>query len=228
VYGDLYAAFAGVPRPARVEGCPCCVGPDEDRPLLDRPLRDLSAEDLTRYGAKALNTWGGPEDFRYFAPRLLELAAEDAFAWPDTEIVFLKLAQAGWKDWPQRDAVEAFLRAFWTRTLERHPAKPAIGTVVCAIGGTATDLAPYLDEWGRLGSAAAIRHLHEFATGELIRRRGAPKLLSSYWDTAGRPYRQVIGWLTGGPAGAAVGAAFDRAVEEDVLELLAELEERCR
>ncbi|MFG2248893.1 hypothetical protein [Spirillospora sp. NPDC048823] len=74
---DLYAAFADVPRPAELHGCPCCVAADEGRPLLAAPLRDLTAEDLARYAAKALNTWGGPQEFRYFTPRLLELAADD-------------------------------------------------------------------------------------------------------------------------------------------------------
>ncbi|MEW2359012.1 hypothetical protein [Spirillospora sp. NPDC029432] len=228
---DLYAAFADVPRPARLEGCPCCVEPGEGRALLDRPLRDLTAEDLARYGAKALNTWAGEEEFRYFAPRLLELAAAGAFAVLDPEIVFIKLARAGWAEWPQRDAVEGFLGAFWTRTLESHPSRPAIGTALCALGGAAGaagEMAPYLDEWGRLASEAAIRQLHEFAVEELAWRRGTPLLRNAYWDTSGAPYREVLGWLTGGPAAEAVRVAFERAGREDVLELLADLENRCR
>ncbi|MEV0405491.1 hypothetical protein [Actinoallomurus sp. NPDC050550] len=51
--------------------------PDEDRCLLDRPLRSLPPEDLARYAAKALNTWGGVEEFRYFVPRRrLELVGD--------------------------------------------------------------------------------------------------------------------------------------------------------
>ncbi|MGH3376898.1 MAG: hypothetical protein ACRDP6_19390 [Actinoallomurus sp.] len=60
-------------------GCPHCVDQEEDRPLLDRPLRSLSPEALSRYAAKALSTWGGVEEFRYFAPRLIECAAADEF-----------------------------------------------------------------------------------------------------------------------------------------------------
>ncbi|TDB83254.1 hypothetical protein E1264_29175 [Actinomadura sp. KC216] len=114
VVEDLYAAFEDVPRPVDLEGCPCCVDPDDGRPLLARPLRDLTGADLRRYAAKVLNTWGGPEDFHYFAPRLLELAADDAFDWPDVEIVFSKFSRVGWLDWPQRDAITGFLNSFWT------------------------------------------------------------------------------------------------------------------
>jgi hypothetical protein len=52
----LYSAFAEVPRPSRVEGCPCCVGPGEEAPFLGRPLRTLTADELSRYGAKALTS----------------------------------------------------------------------------------------------------------------------------------------------------------------------------
>ncbi|MGH3243283.1 MAG: hypothetical protein ACRDNL_23090 [Spirillospora sp.] len=226
VVEDLYAAFADVPRPVELEGCPCCVGPDEGRPLLARPLRALSVEDLARYAAKVLNTWGGPEDFRYFAPRLLELATDDAFVWPDTEIVFSKFGRAGWQDWPQRDAIATFLNAFWTRTLAVFPVHPSASTALCALAGTNADMGPWLDEWGRTVTSerAAARHLHEFVTEQLIWRGGRPKLINGYWDVSSRSYHLVIEWLTGGPASAAVSAAFARAEDEAALQLLMDID----
>ncbi|TMQ95561.1 hypothetical protein ETD83_22345 [Actinomadura soli] len=227
VVEDLYAAFANVPHPVNLDGCPCCVGPNEGRPLLSRPLRDLAAEDLARYAAKALSTWGGPEDFRYFAPRLLELAADDAFGWPDAEIVFTKFGQAGWHDWPQRDAVAAFLNAFWSRTLTGFPTRPSVGSALCALAGVNADMAPWLDEWGSaLMSEPAVRELHEFVTGELTWRRGRPRLANAFWDTSSDPYQQVISWLTGGDAAAAVSAAIALTEDEAALELLMEIESR--
>ncbi|MGP4022798.1 hypothetical protein [Actinomadura sp. 3N407] len=225
---DLYAAFADVPRPAELHGCPCCVGPDEGRPLLAHPLRDLTAEDLARYAAKALNTWGGPEEFRYFAPRLLELAADDAFGWPDPEIVFTKFREAGWHDWPQRGAVIAFFHAFWTRTLAGYPTCPSVDTALCALGGAGPDMGPFLDEWGALTSEQAIRHLHEFVSLEPTWRRQRPRLGNAFWDTSSRPYRQVVAWLTGGPAADAVSAAFARLEDEAALQLLEEIDSRLR
>ncbi|MFI0374347.1 hypothetical protein ACH35V_41365 [Actinomadura sp. 1N219] len=227
VVEDLYAAFADVPRPVELEGCPCCVGPDEGRPLLARPLRDLTAADLARYAAKVLNTWGGPEDFHYFAPRLLELATEDAFDWPDVEIVFGKLSRAGWRDWPQRDAIAAFLDAFWTRTLTDFPASPSASSAICALAGTNSEMTPWLNEWaGALMSEPAVRHLHEFVTENLIWRRERPRFTNGYWDNTSRSYQQVIDWLTGGEAAEAVSAAFARTDDEAALELLMEIESR--
>ncbi|QKG24014.1 hypothetical protein [Actinomadura verrucosospora] len=223
--GALYAAFTDVPRPARVHGCPCCVADGEDRPLLARPPRDLAAGDLARYAAKALNTWGDEDDLRYFAPRLLELAADDAFAYPDPEIVFGKLARAGWERWPQRDAVAAFLDAFWTRSLAAHPGPLRIRTALCALGCASADVSPQLTEWSRLPSGAAIRHLHDFATEDLAWKRGrlVPRIACQ-----GRPYEQVVAWLSEGAAARAVGDAFERADDEDTLAVLTRIDSALR
>src|SRR4051794_33486606 len=121
----LYEEFGRVPRPERVEGCPHCVDRGADACLLDRPVRTLEPGALARYAAKALSTWGGVEEFRYFLPRLLECAATDAFGYPDPPIVFGKLALAGWTEWApgERTAIESFLGAWWAGTLGRHPAR---------------------------------------------------------------------------------------------------------
>jgi hypothetical protein len=218
---ELYAVFGLLRRPARVEGCPHCVGPDEDRRLLDRPLRSLPPEDLARYAAKALNTWGGVEEFRYFVPRLLECAAADAFGYPDPEIVFGKLVSAEWTTWAadERAAVEAFLKAWWAEALEGHPVRPGISTRLSSLATTGVALNPFLDDWGRLATSAAIRHLHEFVIDD-VEWRPDPRLIL-FWDRHGPGYRQVIAWLTDGRLVAAVEAAFGAETRDDVLELLA-------
>jgi hypothetical protein len=221
----LYAAFADVPRPARVHGCPCCVAPDEDRPLLARPPRALTAGDLARYAAKALSTWGDEDDFRYFAPRLLELSADDAFGYPDPEAVFGKLARAGWERWPQRAAVAVFLDAFWTRSLAEHPGPLRIRAALCALGCAAGDVSSHLAEWGRLASPAAIRHLHDLTGEDLGWERGrlAPRIACQ-----GRPRRQIGAWLFEGAAARAVGDAFERTEDEAALALLTEIDSALR
>ncbi|GLZ14945.1 hypothetical protein Acsp04_51800 [Actinomadura sp. NBRC 104425] len=220
----LYAAFADVPRPRAVAGCPCCVAPDEDRALLARPLRELGAADLRRYAAKAMTTWGAEEEFRYFAPRLLELAADDAFVWPSVEIVFGKLGMVPWTQWPQRAALEEFLAAFWARTLASHPSRPDAGTALCALTLAVSDVAPYLSGWERLDTGAAVRQLHDFTADGLRWRGGRVRLTNAEWDTNVPAYRQVVAWLTEGPALRAVQAAFERLDDEPTLELLLEIE----
>jgi hypothetical protein len=219
----LYAAFGHVRRPARVPGCPHCVAPEEDRPLLDRPVRSLPPDDLARYAAKAISTWGGAEEFRYFVPRLLECAAADAFVYPDPAIVFGKLAAADWHGWPagERAAIGEFLTAWWADTLDRYPADPGAGTVLCCLGAARADLTPFLDRWGALPAAEAIQHLHEFVRYGVRWTRG-PRLADAFWDRESVAHRQVLTWLTGGAAAVAVEAAFAAETREDVLGLLEE------
>ncbi|HET7013870.1 MAG TPA: hypothetical protein VFI65_08170 [Streptosporangiaceae bacterium] len=154
---QLYDAFGEVPRPQRIVGCPHCVEPGEDLPLVSRPLRELSAEDLSRYAFKAMSTWGTEADFRYFAPRVLDLTVSGAMDWPGFEVVCGKLDQAGLRAWSQRPAVEEFLRAFWTTTLHRFPASLPVSEAMWGVATVARDLSPYLADWERLATAASIR-----------------------------------------------------------------------
>lgn len=225
----LYQAFEHVRRPGRVRGCPHCVAPEEDRPLLDRPVRSIEADALARYAAKALSTWGDTSDFRYFAPRLLECAAADAFGYPDPSVVFGKLVTAGWLDWPagERAAVEAFLAEWWTGTLRQYPSRPGVGTVLCSLGSTRIDLAPFLDRWGRLETVDAIRHLHELVFHD-VEWGVESRLKDAFWDRSGPGHRQLIRWLTGGDAATAVEVAFAAETREDVLQLLDDIHPALR
>ncbi|MGV9777699.1 hypothetical protein [Streptosporangium sp. NPDC003464] len=217
----MYDVFGHVPRPEHADGCPHCVAPGEDRPLLAGPVGSIEAAALARYAAKALNTWGGVAEFRYFLPRLLECAAADDFGYPDPEIVFGKLTSADWRVWPEeeRDAVAGFLGEWWHETLRRHPVRPSIDTVVCALAATGMDLAPCLEIWSRLDTDAAINHLHDFVLTGLSGKR----LTNAFWDRHSPAYQQTLTWLTGGPAAAAVEAAFAAQTREPLLELLAEI-----
>jgi hypothetical protein len=214
----LYDAFGDVPRPRRVEGCPHCTGPDEDLPLVSRRLRELSAEDLSRYAFKAMSTWGTEADFRYFAPRLLDLAATGAMDWPGFETVCGKLGQAGLRTWTQRPAVEEFLRALWTATLHQFPASLPISEVTGGIAMVTSDISPYLAEWERLDITACVQHLREAAESELSSLRPGWRLAATgaVNGSAGR-LRQ---WLT---AGAAADAVIARALQTDDEELLDQL-----
>lgn len=223
---QMYDVFGYVARPARVDGCPHCVEPGQERVLLAGPVRSIDATALAHYAAKALNTWGGVAEFRYFLPRLLECAAADAFGYPDPEIVFGKLATVDWQTWPEteREAIAVFLYAWWHETLSAFPARPGIDTVLCSLAATGLDLAPCLEAWGRLETDAAINHLYDFVdTGVSYGR-----LTNAFWDRRSPAYQQVLAWLTGGPAATAVEAAFAVQTEEPLLVRLAAIHPALR
>jgi hypothetical protein len=75
----LYATFAPYPL-GKVAGCPHCVYPQDIALIHSAPMRALSAEQLEKYGWKAMTTWGDVADFKHFAPRLFEIAIYDDLA----------------------------------------------------------------------------------------------------------------------------------------------------
>src|SRR5207237_5721733 len=95
----VYEAFRDVPRPASVEGCPCCIDEKGITILLSKPLGDLSPDDLTHYAASVLLTVGAVEDFLYFLPRILEILASKDEWWPDPEVVARAIDTASFHLW---------------------------------------------------------------------------------------------------------------------------------
>lgn len=211
----LQVAFAGVPRPERVAGCPHCVTSADEQSLLSQPLRNLPAAALGRYAVKAMSTWGTEADFRYFAPRLLDLTVSGAMSWPGFEIVCRKLAMAGLASWPEQPAVEEFLRAVWSDTLRQFPSQLMITDVMRGAALITSDAGPYLAEWEQLATIAMTRQLREAAESEL----SAPWTPASPGEATGSA-GQFSRWLTDG---AAAGAVLVRAMQTSDREFLGEL-----
>src|SRR5699024_2400964 len=87
--------------------------------------RSLDASLLARFVLKVGTTWGGAEDLRRVAPRVLELAADHRLPL-DRGLVWSKLSWADWTLWPsyQVATVREFARADWLRLL-CSPPRPA-------------------------------------------------------------------------------------------------------
>ena len=55
---QLYAAFADVPKPRAIVGCPCCLDNKDIDTLLATPLREIGPRDLSPYASSAFLTVG--------------------------------------------------------------------------------------------------------------------------------------------------------------------------
>lgn len=113
---NLYAAFGNVPKPERIEGCPCCTKPSELAALVQIPLRLLTENELDKYAHKALTTIGTEQNLMYFTPRILELHAQDKLIC-STEITFGKLSECPFSP-EQWDAVADFVSAWWVKLIK--------------------------------------------------------------------------------------------------------------
>ncbi|MHA6758897.1 hypothetical protein [Streptacidiphilus sp. PAMC 29251] len=216
----LYEAFAGVAKPLGMQGCPCCITPEEIAELLRPPLRSMDAEQLDQYLRSAMHTVGTAEDFRYFAPRVLELVVSGDLKHLDIEIALGRLGAAGWTSWSEaeRTAVGEVLDAFWDASLACFTTAYSIDEILCALSGAVADLTSFLDRWTAAldgGSAAAAQHLAEFVEANaavLFKRRGT-RLANAFWQRAAVP--QVVAWLRSAGLRAAVEAAFHRACSSE-------------
>ena len=104
----VYAAFAHVPCPTRLDASPLRDGKAILRGLRAAPLRQLSPEQVQGYASYAMTTVGTVNDYRHFLPRLLELAVRDGSALgTEPQAIAGKLVYGEWTNWGSaaRDAV---------------------------------------------------------------------------------------------------------------------------
>ncbi len=115
----LYAAFEPYALKDRIDFCPHCELDASERQLHVRPLREMTWADLAAYCPRAVTTFGDEFDLRHFLPRILELYVTDHRGAPCCLFVmFGKLEQAAWADWPaeEGEAVRMFIEA-WRHVL---------------------------------------------------------------------------------------------------------------
>jgi len=198
----LYAAFAR-PTPAAVEGCPCCTTEEELRVLVETPLRELTADQLGWYGSKALTTVGNAEDFRYFWPRLVELAARGDLR-ADREVVFSKSRRAGWRSWPveEQTATEHFAAVLLEDFSETEYDEWELDSWVCALGRLLEDLPPWLAPLLRDTPAAASNLAGLYSLNEPKLARG--RLANPFWRDEPEAAAAVAAWLRSDEVAAAL------------------------
>jgi hypothetical protein len=192
----LYQCFAPYQLGAHVEGCPCCVSPDEARALARVPLRDVTGQELLSFSFSALTTWGTESDLKHFLPRILELLTLDQLG-TDAQIVFGKLPYTQWHLWPEaeRKAIEVFAQA-WFRAALVQPPHQLLG-ILESVGFAGLSVQPLLDHWIESVNSNAATELAKFTwsqAGSL--NDGQVRFI---WWKAGA--HEVGHWLlSGGPA----------------------------
>lgn len=206
---NLYRAFEHVPRPAKVEGCPCCADEDELRTLVEVPLRDLTPEKLRSYAFSALLTVGRGEDFRYFLPRLLELSVTGELE-VDVEIILRKMPYGRWQEWPreERAGVEVFLEALAATFATEEWDRFTLDEWICGFGQIFEDPTPYLRPLLTPSPAAAANLVcfYEENRGDL--KRGT--LGSAFWEDTPASRDRVVAWFHSREVSNAVDMAYVR------------------
>ena len=188
---EVYAAFGDVPKPRRLEGCPCCISREELDRLLAKPLRSLSPDELSNYAQSALLTVGTPADYIFFLPRILEVLVIQRDWWPSQEVVARAIYSAGFPDWPtvRREAVTDYFNATIDDALTCENNGYDLDQWICALGGLDAELALVLARVEANG--ARLLEFYEWHSQPL--QRGC--LSNGFWDNAPAGRAQVIDWF---------------------------------
>lgn len=195
---ELYAAFSSQPKPSHIDACPCCVTADEICSLLNTSLRELTAQQLSGFASSALLTAGNEGDLRYFLPRMLDLAINEPYWWPDREVVLGKLSMAHWQAWPDRErsavmgAVEA---AFQADLRNASDGAWNIDSWLCGLALAGVDVGPFLAILGQPQNEGALFAYYEFNSAPL--QKG--KLGNSFWADNRESQSPIIEWLKSEP-----------------------------
>lgn len=178
----LYREFAA-PVPRIIEGCPCCLEKRGTDVLLATPLRDLTGQMLWSYVSGLFYTVGSERDFRYFLPRILEVASIDPGNSNGAEIVLTKLSLANWHAWrPEEQAVVTdFVDAWFEAALARDLAEADEGwigseaeSVLCGAARAGLALVPWLMRLQQPDAAPVLEDM----------KARFPERPSGFWEDA--------------------------------------------
>lgn len=187
---DLYAAFADVPKPRHIDGCPCCIEGKKISTLLSTPLRRISGEQLGSYAFSAFNTVGDVPDYLYFLPRVLEISVMDDGWWPDIEVTGRAVANTVPLSWPELrlNALRAVLEAQVSALLQTSDTGSEIDRWMCAIARMGLDVRPYLAQLEKSPEHVIAYYLQN---GQRLPK----KLDNNFWELPNAGHDAIVHWF---------------------------------
>lgn len=187
---DVYGAFADVPKPRAIDGCPCCIDGKEVDRLLVTPLREISPKDLAPYASSAFLTVGSIADYLYFLPRILQISATDDSWWPDVEVTGRAIRSSEPDSWPlpRRIALQRMFAAVVNDAIETREYYKLDGWI-CAIARSGFEIAPCLEQIAK--TPGAVLAYFEDNAASLPER----KLRNAFWELPCPAHDEIVAWF---------------------------------
>src|SRR5688572_3646991 len=136
-----------------------------NRDLFSKQLRELSADDLSRFCGKVITTWGEADDLKHFLPRILELTAllkPPYMIW----VTFDRLEMTGWQSWPaeEYEAVKMYMLCLWDSLLsdESEKAESEFDNYFSTLAHFYPVFEDLVAVWNKNTSKAATKHLGQY------------------------------------------------------------------
>jgi len=186
---EVYRAFQDVPKPSKIEGCPCCIEGKEVDVLLRKPIREITPKELSAYSSSVFLTVGSQKDFHYLVPRILEIAVTDLGWWPDPEVSLGKLKSAEWIDWrkDRHDAVLNFLETAFQEFVIENPLDA--DSWLCGIVRAGIPLTSLISQIER--SPTSLISIYEVHSSSLLKGRTS----NGFWDDIPVEREILKSWL---------------------------------
>jgi hypothetical protein len=166
----LYEVFSKIHGNSNMQGSPN-YGDLEiwNQVLFSKPLRELSANDLSRFTGKAMTTWGNVDDYKHFLPRILELTAQLDTPY-EVWIAFDKLEYGNWKAWEETEqkVIHEYMLLLWESLLkdDSEKAEWVFMDYFSSIAHFYPRFGELLTIWERDNNKTATKHLANFIYNE--------------------------------------------------------------
>ena len=146
-----------------MDGCPHCIDSQESACLIATPRENLWSEDLGPYAFKAISSWGNQEDYKYFFPRILELALyNQSYLGFELGLIISKITACDLTKAEHLSIKNVFFE-IWKLNLEQMPEESRFPVKILL-----EDISPLvnveilLSSWAKNTTLASALHLTEF------------------------------------------------------------------
>ena len=183
----LYAAFADG-HPGILYSCPCCTDASAFERLAEYDVGEVPASLIDMYASEAVWTAGDARDFRYYLPRMLELALrEEEGLYPERHAAIVRYTKLdSWSESHQHALID-----FYHATIQCMIEWEYFDTLddwICAIGASECGIEPFL----RLieNSPAAVVALFAANVPKINKGR-----LHGSWERPSLEHDTVVEWF---------------------------------
>ena len=137
--------------------------------LFSKQLKDLTADDLSRFAGKAMTTWGDVDDYKHFLPRIFELTAKLNTPY-EIWIAFEKLEYGNWSAWDEdeRNVIHEYMLALWDNLLkdDTEKAEWEFMDYFSSIAHFYPKFSDLIEIWDQNTDKTATKHLANFIFNE--------------------------------------------------------------
>lgn len=198
-----YSVFENYTVSKPIDACTiCCVYEEEEKHLLETPVREINIDALTSYqdAGRGELEGGKLEETKYFLPRYLELIANFKYPTHSAELSLTRVGRFSKENWTKEEweLLNNFMTTFFDYYLSVYPLKDAekVDSILVMFDTAKLDVSVLLENWLKNISETSAFHFSEiivyqefhnlFSSKELVEKvtiwMNSKRVLKSFSD----------------------------------------------